>query len=59
MTAPSASFDTTVIDSLACPACHGSLAHVEQGLVCQSCARAYPIIDGIPILIADREQTQA
>jgi uncharacterized protein YbaR (Trm112 family) len=57
MTAHSASFDPTVIDQLACPACHGSLALVEQRLVCQGCAHAYPIVDGIPVLIAERAHT--
>jgi uncharacterized protein YbaR (Trm112 family) len=53
-TSDSISFDPSVIDQLACPACHGGLARVGGSLVCQSCGRAYPIVDGIPVLIADR-----
>jgi uncharacterized protein YbaR (Trm112 family) len=39
---------------LACPACHGILA-LETDLVrCTACARRYPIVDGIPVLLAAR-----
>jgi uncharacterized protein len=48
------SFDSSVIEGLACPACHGSFAHGDEKLICLGCGRAYPIVDGIPILIADR-----
>ena len=48
------SFDPSVLASLACPACHGGVALVEGSLVCQTCARVYPIVDGIPILITER-----
>ncbi len=42
------------MDRVACPACHGTL-RLEDGLVlCASCGRGYPIVDGIPILIAER-----
>jgi uncharacterized protein YbaR (Trm112 family) len=47
-------FDPSVLDQLACPACQGALSYEPQRLVCESCSRAYPIIDGIPVLIAER-----
>ena len=53
-------FDVFVLDLLACPACQGELslapplAQAVQ-LVCAACGRAYPIVDGIPVLIAGRE----
>jgi uncharacterized protein YbaR (Trm112 family) len=53
---PSA-FDPTVLDQLACPACQGDLRLEEARLVCASCSRAYPIVDGIPVLIAGREES--
>jgi uncharacterized protein YbaR (Trm112 family) len=28
-------------------------------LACEACSRAYPIIDGIPVLIADRAESPA
>jgi uncharacterized protein len=49
-------FDPSVIEQLACPACHGGLALIENAVVCQVCARAYPIVDGIPVLIAERAE---
>jgi uncharacterized protein YbaR (Trm112 family) len=48
------SFDPSVLDRLACPACHGDLALAKEKLACKHCGRAYSIVDGIPILIADR-----
>jgi hypothetical protein len=54
-------FDTSQLDRLACPACLGrlSLAQDEAMLVCAECRRAYPIIDGIPVLIAARAEDAA
>jgi hypothetical protein len=49
-------FDTTVLDQLACPACLGELRLDEMRLVCPACGRAYPIVDGIPVLIAERAE---
>jgi uncharacterized protein YbaR (Trm112 family) len=48
-------FDPSVVGQLACPACHGVLNLEEAQLVCAACGRAYPIVDGIPVLIAGRE----
>jgi hypothetical protein len=39
---------------LACPACLGELRLEETRLVCAGCGRAYPIVDGIPVLIVVR-----
>jgi len=46
-------FDLGLLSRLACPACHGELRLGESSIICVSCGRAYPIIDGIPVLIAD------
>jgi hypothetical protein len=40
---------------LACPGCHGELRMNADHVVCVQCARTYPIIDGIPVLIADAD----
>ncbi len=45
--------DEAVLDLLACPACLGGLSVLEEGLVCVECGRGYPILDGIPVLIAE------
>jgi uncharacterized protein YbaR (Trm112 family) len=51
-------FDPSVVDQLACPDCLGALRLEESKLVCVQCARAYPIVDGIPVLIATRESSR-
>jgi uncharacterized protein YbaR (Trm112 family) len=49
--------DPDVLSQLACPACLGGLRLEEARLVCAGCGRAYPIVDGIPVLIAERAET--
>ena len=44
--------DGRVLALLACPACQGELRVAAEGLVCAACGRAYPIVDGIPQLLA-------
>jgi uncharacterized protein len=47
-------FDATVLDQLACPVCMGDLRLDGDSVACGNCGRAYPIVDGIPVLIAER-----
>jgi uncharacterized protein YbaR (Trm112 family) len=49
-------FDPSVVGLLACPVCLGDLRLEEGKLLCAECGRAYPIVDGIPALIAGREE---
>ncbi|MGA3263000.1 MAG: Trm112 family protein [Terracidiphilus sp.] len=42
------------MDLLACPACLGGLRFDKGKMVCAQCGRIYPIVDGIPALIAER-----
>jgi uncharacterized protein YbaR (Trm112 family) len=49
--------DMRVLSLLACPVCHGDLRLVGSTLACAGCGRGYPIVDGIPVLIAGREAT--
>ena len=46
-----------LLEILACPNCHGPLAvdHDHDELVCQTpdCGLAYPVRDGIPVLLVD------
>jgi uncharacterized protein YbaR (Trm112 family) len=47
------------IDRLGCPACLGAL-RVEAGqIACTNCGRIYPVVDGIPILIAQNSDDAA
>jgi uncharacterized protein YbaR (Trm112 family) len=50
-------FDPAVLAQLACPACLGDLCSAEDRLVCINCGHAYPIVDGIPVLIAERVES--
>lgn len=47
----------SVLDQLACPACRAGLLMRESRLVCTGCRREFPIIEGIPVLIADQIDT--
>lgn len=49
-------FDSAVLKQLACPVCLGELRLEETRFLCALCQRAYPIVDGIPILIPGREE---
>jgi hypothetical protein len=51
---PDNQYDASVLEQLACPACLGALRAEQARLVCAGCGRAYPIVDGIPVLIAER-----
>lgn len=55
MATPGTDLDPLLLELVACPACHGGLAVDPQAdeLTCTGCGRAYPIIDGIPVLLVD------
>jgi uncharacterized protein YbaR (Trm112 family) len=40
--------------ALVCPVCHAALLLEAQAILCTGCARRYPIVDGIPVLLAER-----
>ena len=44
---------------LACPVCLGSLALETNSVRCTGCTRSYPVIDGIPVLLASRASADA
>ena len=50
--------DSTLLEVLACPACHANLSvdYEAQELVCNAsrCGLAYPIRDNIPIMLIDQ-----
>jgi hypothetical protein len=49
-------FDVTAVAGIACPACYGDLRADAAWLECAGCGRRYPIVDGIPVLIAERAE---
>ncbi len=59
---PLPAFDPDMVSQLACPVCLGGLSLVDEvgqdaaRLACAECGRGFPIVDGIPVLIAGREK---
>jgi uncharacterized protein len=47
-----------ILAMLACPVCHGSLSADAGRIRCSECRRAYPVEDGIPVLLAERAQIE-
>ena len=45
-----------LLNILVCPACQGELCLTDGGtlLHCQSCRLAFPVRDGIPIMLIDQ-----
>ncbi len=41
-------------DQLVCPVCFQSLIFEDSSVVCPGCGRVYPVVDDIPVLIAER-----
>tara|TARA_R110001583_G_scaffold177418_2_gene332542 strand:+ start:49729 stop:49908 length:180 start_codon:yes stop_codon:yes gene_type:complete len=53
--------DKALLDILACPNCKGSLIYrkSENELICPTCRVAYPIRDGIPVMLTDETRALA
>ncbi|MDR3351597.1 MAG: Trm112 family protein [Zoogloeaceae bacterium] len=51
--------DTRLLDILACPVCKGELIYQKSGeeLVCKPCRLAFPVRDGIPMLLEEEART--
>ncbi|BDM63968.1 UPF0434 protein [Shewanella sp. NFH-SH190041] len=51
-------FDKKLLDIVACPVCKGKLEYQKDAhqLICKADKVAYPIEDGIPVLLANRAQ---
>ena len=47
--------DAKLLEILVCPLCKGPLVYrkAEQELVCKPCRLAYPIRDGIPVMLEE------
>ena len=45
--------DKTLLSMLVCPKCKGSLEQVGDELICEKSQLAYPIQDGIPVLLVE------
>ena len=53
--------DTKLLDILACPVCKGPLVHArdERMLVCRADRLAFPIRDGIPVMLEEEARQLA
>ncbi len=50
----SPALDAALLEILRCPACQGAFGPPgTEGLTCRSCARRYPVRNGVPILLVD------
>lgn len=45
--------DKTLLSMLVCPKCKGPLEQVGDELICKKSQLAYPIQDGIPVLLVE------
>jgi len=50
-----------LLEILACPACHAPLKEQASELICtgDACGLAYPVRDGIPVLLVDEARHPA
>jgi len=48
--------DENLLHLLACPACQAQVELKKDKIICTSCGRVYPIVDGIPVLLADQAE---
>jgi uncharacterized protein YbaR (Trm112 family) len=49
----SQNLDPALLAIIVCPQCHASLTPTGEELVCDGCGLAYPVRDGIPVLLVD------
>ncbi|QBQ53344.1 Trm112 family protein [Nitrosococcus wardiae] len=47
--------DKKLLEILACPVCKSSLVYqkTDEELICKACRLAYPIRDGIPVMLEE------
>lgn len=50
--------DPSLAEILVCPADHGELSEDEEAstLTCETCGRAYPVEDGMPVMLLTDDQ---
>ena len=53
--------DPKLLEILACPLCKTEvdLTPDGTGLVCRACARRYPIVDDIPVMLVDEATVES
>ena len=43
---------------LVCPVCKGEVSCADNKIVCSACSRRYPIVDGIPVMLAEEAELE-
>ncbi len=56
MTKSEVSLPKDLLDILVCPVDHAKVNLEGERLVCEKCGRAYPVRDGIPIMLVDEAE---
>lgn len=51
--------DIKLLEILVCPLCKGPLLHQRDELICKADRLAFPIRDGIPVMLADEARRLA
>ena len=53
--------DKKQIDMMACPECHANLEYLKatKELVCDACKLAFPVRDGIPVMLIEEARNIA
>lgn len=51
--------ESRLLEIIACPVCHGKIhfSHDKQELICKPDGLAFPIRDGIPVLLENEART--
>lgn len=50
--------DKKLLEILACPACKSEVILKNNKIVCTKCRRAYPIKEGIPIMLVEEAEIE-
>jgi len=45
--------DKELLEILACPVCKNGVEQRGEELICKKCQKAYPIRDGIPVMLIE------
>jgi len=48
--------DKALLDILVCPVDHAKLTLEGDTLVCQTCKRRYPVVNGIPNMLVEEQK---
>ena len=48
--------DVKLMELLACPACGGSVSEASEHIICDTCDKTYPIVDGIPVMVLSESE---